>query len=88
MLSRSDDVVDDDDDGEFDLMLEDELDSNSTISTSVCKVSEIPSGAYGLSGAFDAAVFPSRASSEVTKARPSASVVAISCTTSAALITY
>jgi len=46
-------VVDDDDEGEFDLMSEDELDPNSTISTSVCKVSDIPSGAS------DGAVFPS-----------------------------
>jgi len=45
-------VVDDDNEGEFDLMLEDELDLNSTISTSVCKVSEIPSGAS------DVAIFP------------------------------
>ena len=35
-------MVDDDNEGEFDLMLEDELDPNSTISTSICKVSEIP----------------------------------------------
>jgi len=31
----SDDVVDDDDEGEFDLMSDGELDPNSTISTSV-----------------------------------------------------
>jgi len=43
----------------FDLMLEDELDPNSTMSTSVFKVSEISSGASELSGAFDAAIFPS-----------------------------
>ncbi len=36
-----DDVVDDEEDGEFDLV-SDELDPNSTISTSVCKVSDIP----------------------------------------------
>jgi len=75
-------VVDDDEDGVFELMSDEELDPNSTISTSVCKVSEIPSGAS------NAAVFPSTASSDVTKARPSASVAASSCTTSAALITY
>jgi len=36
-------VVDDDDEGEFNLMSDEELDPKSTISTSVCKVSEIPS---------------------------------------------
>jgi len=35
-------------------MSDEELDPNSTISTSVCKVSEIPSGASRLSGASDA----------------------------------
>jgi len=35
-------VVDDDEEGEFDLVLDEELDPNSPISTSVCKVSEIP----------------------------------------------
>jgi len=80
-------VVDDDEEGEFDLMPDEELDPNSTISTLVCKVSEIPSGASGLSGASDATIFPSLASSDVTKVRPSTPVAASSCTTSAALIT-
>ena len=87
MLSRSDDVVDDDDDGEFDLMSDEELDPNSTISTSVCKVSEIPSGASGLIGASDVPAFTSSASSDATKARTSTLVAASSYTTSAALIT-
>jgi len=51
--SGSDDVVDDDEEGEFDLMSDEELDPNLTISTLVCKVLEIPSGAS------DAAVFSS-----------------------------
>ena len=80
-------MVDDDDEGEFDLMSDGELNPNSTISTSVCKVSEIPSGASGLSGAYDASVFPSSASSVITIARPSASVATSSCITLAALIT-
>jgi len=50
-------VVDDDEDGEFDLVSDEELDPNSTISTSVCKVSEIPSGASGLTGASCNALF-------------------------------
>jgi len=40
-------VVDDDEEGEFDLVSDEELDPNSTISTSVCKVSELPLGASG-----------------------------------------
>jgi len=62
-------VVDDDEEGEVDLMSDEDLDPNSTISTSVCKVSEIPSGASGLPGASNVAVFPSLASSDVTKAK-------------------
>ena len=46
-------MVDDDEEGEFDLMSDEELDPNLTISTLVCKVLEIPSGAS------DAAVFSS-----------------------------
>jgi len=49
----------DDDEGEFDLMSDGELDPNSTISTSVCKVSELPSGASELPGASYTTVFPS-----------------------------
>ena len=71
-------MVDDDEEGEFDLMSDEELDPNSNISTSVCKVSEIPLGASGLSGASDVAVFPSLASLDVTKVRTSASATAIS----------
>jgi len=81
------DVADDEDEGEFDLVSDEELDHNSTISTSVCKVSEIPSGASGLTGASDVATFPSLAYSDATKVRTLASVAASSCTTSAALIT-
>jgi len=40
-------VVNDEEGGEFDLVSE-ELDHNSTISTSVCKVSDIPSRASRL----------------------------------------
>jgi len=80
-------VVDDEEDGEFVLVSDEELDPNSTISTSVCKVSEIPSGASGVTGAYDVAAFPSLASSDAIKARTSASVAASSCTNSAALIT-
>ena len=56
-------MVDDEEDGEFVLVLDEELDPNSTISTSVYKVLDIPLGA------FDAAVFHSLASSDATKAK-------------------
>jgi len=46
-------VDDDDDEGELDLESEDELDHISTISTSVCKVSGLPSGTSKLPGAYD-----------------------------------
>jgi len=70
--SESDDVVDDEEEGEFDLVSDEKLDPNSTISTSICKVSNIPSGASGLLGAFDVVAFPSLASSDATKAKTSA----------------
>jgi len=85
--SSTDDEVDDEkDEGEFVLVFE-ELDHNSTISTSVCKASDIPLGASGLTGASDVPAFPSLASSDPTRAKTSASDVASSCTTSAASIT-
>ena len=80
-------MVDDEENGEFVIVLDEELDPNSTISTSVCKVSEIPLGAFGLIGASDATTFPSLAYSDAIKARTSASVAVSSYTSSAALIT-